>query len=211
MPTTAHLIQAAAFAGILSVTSTGSAAPVFMANAVVASPSNVATFDSLNSNELDLGAYLEDGIEVATSDVSYVGFDPFNNGRATGFHYADGGNTSWVEISMADGSAIRSLDFLLGDGFGFATTHLIWETFLGDTSTGFGNAMLNKGSTVGWKDDVGFTRLRIAANGSAGISAFGEEQAIALDDLRVQAVPEPGTLALIGLGLFGIQASRRSR
>jgi hypothetical protein len=211
MSTKSNLIHAMAFAAIMSVTSKVSAAPVFMANAVVASPSNMAKFDSLNSNELDLSAYREDGIKVVTSDVSYVGFDPFHNGRTTGFHYADGGNTSWVDISMADGSAIRSLDFLLGDGFGFAKTRLIWETFFGDTSTGAGNAVLNKGSTVGWTDAAGFTRLRIAANGSVGIDAFGDEQAIALDDLRINAVPEPGTLALIGWGLFGILAGRRRR
>jgi hypothetical protein len=209
MTTKAIVIKAIALAATVSFAAAASAAPLFSVGAVVSSPSNTATFNALNTDDLDLGAYQENGIAVTVPGVSFIGFDPFNNGTTTGFHYAGDGNDSWVDIRLADGGAMTSLDFLLGDGFGFATTNLIWETFSGNTSTGFGDVVLDKGSTVGWTDAAGFTRLRIAANGSVGINSFGEAQAIALDNLRVSAVPEPATFALFGSGLFGIWAARR--
>lgn len=108
------------------------------------------------------------------------------------------------------GGSINALDFLLGDGYqGFDTTNLIWETFIGSKSTGFGDVTLNKGSTLGWTDAFVFTRLRVAAT-TLGINVFGEFQALALDDLRIVSAaavgPEPGTLALVGLSLFAIVA-----
>lgn len=210
MTTTSNvIIKAIAFATAVCAAAPAAAAPQFSAGAVVAAPSNTASFDSLNVNDMKLEAYQENGIRVAVPGVTFVGFDPFNNGTTTGFHYAGDGNHAWVDISMADGSAIKALDFVLGDGFGFATSNLIWETFSGSTSTGFGDVVLDKGTTVGWTDAAGFTRLRVAANGSVGINFFGEEQAIALDNLHVSAVPETGTLAMFSLGLLGLWAARR--
>jgi len=201
------VVCAAAAASAVAV----SAAPTFSNSAVVTSATNIATFNSLNDNFIDLATYQEGGINVTVPNFTYVGFQAFNNGVTTGFHYGNGGDSNWVNISLVGGGAINALDFLLGDGFGGSTTNLIWETFSGTTSTGFGNVTLNKGSTVGWTDTVGFTRLRVAA--AEDIESFGQFQAIALDDVRVGAaalaVPEPGTLALVSLSLLGIVVSRR--
>lgn len=189
------------------------AVPVFSNAAVVTSASNSATFSSINYSGVDLSNYQEDGIRVTTPDTSWVNFSPFQNGTVTGFHYGNGGNDSWVTISMADGGVINAADFLLGDGWGGATTNLIWETFLGSTATGFGDVILNRGTTVGWVDTDGFTSLRVAAN-TSNIDSFGQYQAIAIDDLRVgaaTAVPEPASLALLGIGVAGMGFSRRKK
>ncbi len=193
------------------------AAPVFSTAAVVTVATHTATFDALNDSYLPLDAYQEADINVTVPDYTYVGFQPFNSGTTTGYHYGSGGNNAWVDITLASGGTIHALDFLLGDGWSDSTTHLIWETFTGSTSTGFGGVAVNKGSTVGWDDAAGFTRLRVAAN-AYGMSNFGEYQAIALDNLRIgasgvalsaQTVPEPATLGLVGLSLVGIWAARR--
>jgi hypothetical protein len=193
------------------------AMPLLSNTDVVSSPTNTATFDSITSSGINLDGYTEDGIEVSVPDISYVGFtyigfDAFNTGsRSTALHYGSGGNTSYVTISMMDGSLIFGLDFLLGDGWvDSITTNLIWETFNGTTSTGFGDVVLNKGTTVGWTDNSGFSSLRVAAN-DPNINAFGEFQTIAIDDLDIStaSVPEPSTLALLSLGLAGLGFKRR--
>ncbi len=191
------------------------AVPVFTNTAVVGTATNSATFDAITSNTTDLNGYSEDGIIVSVPDSSNVGFDAFNGGPTTGFHYGDGGNFSWVTISMVSGASISALDFLLGDGNPSTTTNLIWETFQGATSTGFGDAgFLSKGTTVGWTDTAGFTSIRVAALGF-DISSFGEFQAIALDNVRIAApavVPVPAAVWLFGsaLGVMGVMRRKIS-
>lgn len=201
----------------LALSSASQAAPIFSNSGVVGSPTNVATFDSLNSDDLDLSAYTEDGIVVGVGDQSLVNFNAFNKlAHLTRFHFGRAGNESSVTISLADGGTIAALDFLLGDGFLGSTTNFYWETSRGGSTTGSGNAVLNKGSTVGWTDVDGFTSLRVAAFAIGEAAGFGEQQAIALDDVRIGAatsfvpIPEPGVLALLGLGLLGVGFARHS-
>ena len=40
---------------------------------------------------------------------------------------------------------------------------------------------------------------------------FGETQAFSLDNIRIVQVPEPSTLALLSLGLFGMGLARRRK
>lgn len=194
------------------------ASPVFSNSPVVSSATNTATFDSLiDYTGPNLSTYAEDGINVSLNDISHYGTS-FFTGATGGFHYGSSGNNSWVTISMVNGSLITGLDFIIGDGWSpTGTTNLIWETFIGAVSTGFGDVVINKDSVVGWTDISGFTSIRVAAN-EANIDSFGEYQAIALDNLRIGAsgasngeIPVPAPLALLGLGLLAIGYTRKRK
>lgn len=196
------------------------AVPVFSTGAVVGTPTHVATFDGLVSGfGPALAGYQENGIALDSPGTSFAGFAAFKPGdsRTTGFYYGAGGNNGAVTISLVGGGTIHALDLLLGDGFdtlGSLTTNLLWETFDGATSTGFGDVVVGRGTTVGWTDTAGFTSIRVAAS-HLNITAFGNFQAVAVDDVRigregvVVPAPEPTGLALFGLAIAGVALQER--
>ena len=50
----------------------------------------MATFDSINSNGIDLSSYSENLLDVTVDDISFVDFDAFNDGVESEFHYGSG-------------------------------------------------------------------------------------------------------------------------
>ena len=71
--------------------------------------------------------------------------------------------------------------------------------------------MVDRGTTVGFTSQTGYTSLRVAASVISDMVVFGNYQAIALDDLRVNTqaslVNTPATVAL--LGMFMMMMLRR--
>ena len=76
-----------------------------------------ATFDSINTNGIDLSAYSEGGLNVTVPDSSYVGFDFFGTGNTTELHYGSGGNDSFVTITGTSGEIFSGVEFLYGAGW----------------------------------------------------------------------------------------------
>jgi hypothetical protein len=209
----------AIFATALAVLLTATpsiAVPIFTtgAGSAVTLAGRSATFDAITFNGLDLSSYSEDLLSISVPDPSFVGFDPFNGGPFTAFHYGTAGNSNFVTIRGTDNAVFSAMEFLLGTGFQEDTVARIrWATFLNNVQTGTGQSVLVEGTIVGWSDPSGFDELRVIAdNGTVGTLNFGDFQAIALDDVQAQLVPEPSTAALLlASGLAALAVMRRRR
>ncbi len=189
---------------LISTSANAAVTLTFGAGSAVTIADRQATFDSITAPGIDLSNYTEDSLKITVPNVSYVGFDPFNDGSSTMFHYGSSGGNNYVTITGTDSATFTGLELKIGDGF-FASngsTLFAWATYLGGSLTGSGNSILApRGSVVGWSDPTGFDELRIGgASDTLASYNLGDFQAIALDNVRVQigtaAVPEPLSFAV---------------
>jgi len=187
----------------------------FSSGTVVGAVTNMATFDNVVTYD-DLSAYTEDGMNITVPKDAYDDFDP-SNGSGTntfsgGFHYPNAGAYGATHISLIGGGTFNAIDMSEGNGWYSTTTYLAYWGYNGATLLGSGTAALVAGAQMGFTDGGGITDLYIAAFGSAadaeaaGLDSF---QAIAIDNVRMGTVPEPGTLAALGLGLVALARLRR--
>ncbi|KPF47560.1 hypothetical protein IP87_16930 [beta proteobacterium AAP121] len=125
-----------------------------------------------------------------------------------GNYFATAGQNAYLRISSGD-TALTAIEFAADSGY--ASIHLLWETWLGGTRTGQGKVSLGAsgvGGVVGLRDTAGFNEVRVYAFDSA--SDNSGYSAAAIDSVRGFAVPLPGTLAL-ALGGLGLVAGLRRR
>lgn len=159
----------------------------------------------------------------------WFGFDTTPN---SGDRNLDGTHTNGPNIglkgncgsSCASGSDlfVRTIEtggsFLSGSAIAPGETHRLFG-YLYKTS---GSATFNRfdawvDPTAGEMDSLSGFDARFTGNsGIAGINVFGFRSAnfdagdsVTVSNLRIQAVPEPGSLALAGLGLIALAALRR--
>lgn len=203
------VVTASVFA-LASMTAEATTITTVGAGSAVTSFDRGATFDSLTSNGIDLTFYTEGSLSITVPDITFVGFDAFGTGATAGFHYGNSGNTSYVTIKTTDAVAISGLEFLYGNGYSRNDVPTVWETWKGGSLVSSGSFTVARGTIVGWSDAAGFDELRVASG--QGISALGQFQAIALDNVRVQlaSVPDGGsTMALLGLATLALAVARR--
>jgi hypothetical protein len=199
---------------ILSTVASTQAATVLTtgAGSAVTRVDRLATFDSITRDHIDLSAYTEDGLSIAVPNQSAVGHDFFGTGVLTALYYGRGGDTSFVTIKTTDATEIFGLEFLFGHGFSDSTNvDLGWETWNDGMLVSSG--VLDdpaKGTVVGWSDTGGFDELRVGAG--HGPYSFGDQQAIALDNVRVELIPDSGSaLLLMVMSFSGLHLLRRSQ
>lgn len=199
-----------ALGALLACSSTGAAAAVTATtgtSSTIAGYNHAATFDgntALSNN------YVEDGLRfLATGSASnngcgYAGVECYDapaelSPGFDGNYLATAGTNAYVSIQMVDGRAFQAIEFAVGSGY--LNRHGYWTTYLDGFLTGSGN--FSSDSVLGLSDAGGIDEVRFyafaAANRTSGFSAP------ALDNVRVLAVPEPETWAMVlgGLALIG--------
>jgi len=156
-----------------------------------------------------------------TTDVR-SGFIVWSGDGAVGFDtrslYQNGGAEAMVTISLTSGADIEQIQFDVSNGFGPADPHNVWVRSYNDgIATGFDFELsIASGGTISMSAMSGmvFDEIRIASYANSSIMQDESQfSAISIDNLFVgtRTVPEPGTLALFGIGLFGMGLSRRRK
>lgn len=192
------------------------AAPVLNTTDFITSPTNFNGFESIPNNGVHftggIGPYVEGGLRVIQ-----VGGGPGNDiwvnlGGLEGNRswYPDGGDNGYTRIGLASGTDFSDISLLFRS---YDTSNVQYELFNDGISVLSGFILSNWGEVgrIGFSggefDEV---LLRSGTTGNFGDSRF---QALQIDSIKanVGTVPEPGSLALLGLGLAGLCAMRRKQ
>ena len=210
------LIKFLSAATLLAASTTALADPVLSTGAVIGDADYALTFSGIQTGDA-LRRYEEAGILVTVNDDAYTYFAPFGSAGSGSFHYGSGGNNSSVRIRGVDSVLFNAVDFLLGNGWNSGTSVLRYETYRNGEQVFAAYSNVTNG-VVAITDSVGFDEIRLGAAYSGAYNDFSQFQAIALDNLNLRLleddiaeVPEPGSLALLGLGLAGLLAARRKK
>lgn len=214
----------ALFGAALFITASVNATPVLHTSDFIAdvTRSNFNGFEAIpNDGTLYTGGsgpYVEDGIRVEQINGD-IGNDIWVNcgcGTYEGNHswYPNGGGTGYTQITLADGSEFVNFGFYAGTGASI-TDLIYYDLLLNGVSVLNGSvAAFPNGSGsfsyIGFSGG-GFDTINIRDNWQDGSGVYGQHTALALDALETSGspIPEPGVLALMGLGLAGIAFARK--
>jgi len=176
-----------------------------------AANADIIDFDSLETATGGIlttaSPYTEDGFQITGDPLTYFSQDNFRYAGSAGLLVAaGGGNATLMESLSGAAFTLNSIDLSFIEPNG--TSPLV--TFIGQlfgggsvtqsfTPIGFGFTQFNF--------NAAFTNLVSVAWAQGPVSANGHQ----FDNINVTAVPEPGTLALLGIGLLGMGAVRRRK
>lgn len=186
----------------------------FGAGSAVKTVTNSAHFDA---NTTLANNYAEGGLLFAyvgsanNNGCGYAGVNCYDDpselsSSFAGNYMATAGTNAYLSVKKTDGSDFYKIEFAAGTGY--LNLNGFWRTLNDGVQTGQGNFSAGDGTVLGLADVNGFDEVRYfafsTANKQTGFSSP------AFDEVRV-GVPEPGSLAMFGLGLIGMIGLRRAR
>ncbi|MDR7331148.1 PEP-CTERM sorting domain-containing protein [Roseateles asaccharophilus] len=213
IPLLAALLAAPAMAAVVQTSGIGSATPA----------ANHLTFaaDFEANTNLD-NPWSEGGLRFTA--VNAVGNDNGGCGYAgefcvdpgqsyseafSGNYFAATGLNAYLSI-RSEGPDLNGIEFAVDSGF--ASIHVMWQTWLDGVLTGNGKLSMGPsaiGGVLGLSDLAGFDEVRVYAFDSASDNTGFSAPAI--DSVRAFTIPEPGSLALASLAGLGLAAVCRRR
>lgn len=138
--------------------------------------------------------------------------DIMSNTAASRFSI-NGFDASYIGGTASLGSYPAVSGLLRIQGF-FANGNSLYETYelAGPSANGFNFAHYNTSAAFGSNAFVEAYVFGFTCNGGGSCSAFSSDRAqFALDNVSLNAVPEPASFALFGIGMIGIGAVARRR
>ena len=108
-------------------------------------------------------------------------------------------NVGFLFTVLQSDANLTDIQFFLND-VAVSTFSIPGNTFNKDLTFGVGNGLLDAGGT-----------LKMVLNGAVGWDLDLDSIGLSYDMPATSSVPEPGSIALLGLGLAGVAASRRRK
>lgn len=149
------------------------------------------------------------GNYYAAFDDSYLDITGVNGG----FLHVNSFDASFIGGSTSTGAYAGTPGLVRVQGF-LANGSSLSETYAltGATSTGFQFAHFDASAAFAANDFIEVAIFGYTCDTSGSCNAFNSNRGqFAIDNIALNEVPEPATLAIVGLGMLGLGAARRRR